>query len=162
MSTDTQENIFVRIIELPKVKMARSGPGRLDEFNRWWSAVVIHPQNNLCPRDFMWFNPQFNDLEWGFVLPENMQDTNGYAVFDFPGGLYAVAACKDEESDIGKTSGLIHQWVEQSGIFQVDPNLDPANLRYDMGHIITPINARETLGYHQMELFVPIVYTGKK
>jgi hypothetical protein len=32
--------------------------------------------------------------------------------------------------------------------------------RYDMGHVITPLNAKETLGYHQMDLFVPIVYRG--
>ena len=157
MSEKTRDDIFVRIVELPKVKMARSGQGDLDAFARWWSAVVIHPQNNLCPRDFMWFNPQLNNLEWLFVLPENLDDTSGYDVFDFPGGLYAVAVCIDKESDIQRTGRLIHQWIAQSDFFEEDPNVNPANARYGMCHIITPITVKETIGYDQMDLFEPIV-----
>jgi hypothetical protein len=157
MSENTEEKIFVRIIELPKVKAARSGQGNLDAFDRWWSAIEVNPQSDLHPRDFMWFNPQLNDLEWLYFLPEDLEDAGGYEVFEFPGGLYAVAACKDEESEIERTGRLIHQWVAQSDIFQVDPNVDTANPRYEMGHVITPKNAKDTIGYHQMDLYVPIV-----
>lgn len=106
----------------------------------------------------MWFNPQFNDLEWLFVLPEKLEDTSGYEVFNFPGGLYAVAACKDEEEEINQTSRPLHEWIAQSEFFKVDPNANASNPRYDMGHVITPKNAKETFGYHQMDLFVPIVH----
>jgi hypothetical protein len=161
VSEKKQEKIFIRIIELPKVKMARSGPGNLNVFDQWWSSIKINPQNNLCPRDFLWFKPQLNDLDWLFVLPENLEDTAGFDVFDFPGGLFAVATTIDSEENIGETSALIHQWISQSEFFDEDPNLDPQNPRYDMGRITTPVNAKATIGYHQMELWVPIVYKNK-
>lgn len=157
MSENTPKEIFVRIIELPAVKMARSGTTDLDAFDRWWSSIQINPQNDLSPRDFMWFNPQTNNLEWLFVLPENLERTNGYEVFDFPGGLYAVAACMDEEEEINQTSGLIHEWIAQSELFEEEPNTNASNPRYEMGHVITPKNAKEIIGHHQLDLFVPIV-----
>lgn len=106
----------------------------------------------------MWFNPQLNDFEWLYAIPEGLEDTGGYEVFDFPGGLYAVAACKDEGAEIEKTNKLIHEWIARSDVFAETPQVNNASTRYDMGHIITPQNAKETIGYHQMDLFVPIVY----
>lgn len=60
----------IRIVSLPSVKMARSGQGKLDAFDKWFSSVIV-PQN-LFPRDFMWFNPAFHDFEWLFAIPEGM------------------------------------------------------------------------------------------
>ncbi len=154
MTADEPSSIYVRIIELPPVRMARSGSGDLEAFDRWWSTDFNQRNNQLCPRDFMWYNPQLGSLEWLYALPEGLNDTAGYEVFDFPGGLYAVAACKDEDAEIEKTSKLIHTWVEKSGIFEEAPE---SSGRYEMGHVITPRNAREIMGYHQMDLFVPIV-----
>lgn len=155
MSVNGQEPIFVRIIELPSVRMVRSGRGDLEVFNQWWSALDAQLRHKLCPQDFMWFNPQLGNLEWLYVLPEGVTDTAGYEVFDFPGGLYAVAACQDEDAEIEKTSKLIRQWVEQSTPFTEAP---ASSGRYEMGHVITPLNAKQTLGYHQMDVFIPLVY----
>jgi hypothetical protein len=154
MSATDQGSIFVRIIELPPVKMARSGSGDLEAFNQWWSADFNQRNNQLSPQDFMWFNPQLGNLEWLYVLPEGLSGTAGYEVFDFPGGLYAVAACKDQDAEIEKTSIQIRKWVEGSGIFEKAPE---SSGRFEMGHVITPRNAKQTLGYHQMDLFIPIV-----
>ncbi len=126
MSKNTPEKRFLSgLLSCPTVKMARSGQKDLEDFDQWWSSVVIHPQNNLCPRDFMWFNPRLNNLEWLFVLPENLEVTRDYEVFNFPGGLYAVAACKDDEEvrNRNKTSRLIHEWIAQCELFEEDPNL---------------------------------------
>jgi len=158
MSANAQEFPFVRIIELPAVKMVRSGTGNLETFNQWWSAVAAQDKSSLFPRDFMWFNPQLGDMEWLYASPQGMNDTGGYAVFDFPGGLFAVAACNDNDEDIQKTSGLIHEWVAQSEVFGEVSNEDSPNPRYEMGHVITPLNSKEIMGYHQMDLFVPVVW----
>jgi RNA polymerase sigma factor (sigma-70 family) len=157
MSGSEQAAVFVRIIELPPVRMARSGRGNLDAFDKWWSSIAAQQRDILFPQDFMWFNPELSDFEWLYVLPEGVEDTGGYEVFDFPGGLYAVAACRDEGEDIGTTNQLIHQWIAQSEVFAEVPG-DGADARYDMGHVITPRDVKETLGYHQMDLFVPIVH----
>jgi hypothetical protein len=164
MTSDDQAGIFVRIVELPSVRMARSGGKDLGEFDRWWSAVSAQDRISLFPRDFMWWNPRLNADEWLYALPlaaetGSLVDSGGYEVFDFPGGLYAVAACKDENSEIEKTSKLIHEWIARSEIFAEAP-VDESNPRYEMGHVITPINAKEMMGHHQLDLFVPIVYRG--
>ena len=158
MSTNGQETIFVRIIELPPVRMARSGSRSLDEFDRWWTAVAAQDKNSLFPRDFMWFNPQLNKDEWLYALPAGVGDSGGYEVFDFPGGLYAVAACKDEGPDIERIEKLIHEWIARSDVFEVAPSETGPNARYDMGRVITPRNAKEMMGYHQLDFYVPIVY----
>ena len=154
ISPSGQEAPFIRIIELPRIRMARSGTGDLDAFDQWWSAAAAQDKYSLFPRDFLWHNPQLDSFEWLYALPPGLEDTGGYEVFDFPGGLYAVAACTDDGPDIERTNKLIHEWVAQSEIFAEDKT----NTRYDMGHVITPPNAKETMGYHQMDLFVPIVY----
>jgi hypothetical protein len=161
MSSGDREPVFVRIIELPPVRMVRSGSGDLDAFDKWWSGIAAQDRSSLFPKDFMWFNPQLNSLEWLYVLPEGLEDTGGYKVLDFPGGLYAVAACKDAQPDINRTNRLIHEWVAQSEIFVESTEANDPHARYDMGHVITPMNAKETMGYHQMDLFVPIVYRNR-
>ena len=102
----------------------------------------------------MWFNPKLGNLEWLYVLEEGVTDTAGYEVFDFPGGLYAVAACKDEDPETEETTQLIRQWVTASERFALAPE---SSGRYEMAHVITPLNGKELLGYHQLDLFIPIV-----
>jgi len=158
MASSDQGSVFVRIIELPPVRMVRSGSGDLDAFDKWWGTIAAQDRGSLFPKDFMWFNPELKSLEWLYVLPEGLEDTGGYEVFDFPGGLYAVAACRDAQPDINTTNRLIHEWVAQSDIFEESTEANDPHTRYEMGHVITPVDAKETIGYHQMDLFVPIVY----
>jgi len=157
MTTNDQKSIFVRILEIPPVRMARSGGRNLEEFDQWWSTVDSQLTHKLSPQDFMWFNPQLGDFEWLYVLPDGITDIAGYEVFEFPGGLYAVAACQDDDPEIERTSKQIHQWIEQSQMFKKAPE---SSGRYEMGHVITPKNAKGFLGYHQMDLFIPIVLKG--
>src|SRR5512134_1485169 len=121
MISDNQAGIFVRVVELPRVKMARSGGKGLGEFNRWWSAIAAQDRISLFPRDFMWWNPRLQGNEWLYALPYSAGpggevDAGGYEVFDFAGGLYAVAACKDENADIERLSKQIHEWIARSEV----------------------------------------------
>lgn len=143
----------IKIVKLPRVKMARSGNTDLDIFDKWWSAIDI--EQTLFPRDFMWFNPRINAFEWLFTIPENLVDTNGYEVFEFPGGLYAVATALDEGEEIGRINKCIHKWVNESCDYEYD-NGNSFEERYDMGHVVTPPEA----SIRQMDLFIPIVKKG--
>lgn len=158
--TTDRGTIVIRIIELPAVRMARSGHYDLEAFSVWWSAIKVPAAGDLCPRDFMWFNPALQADEWLYVLPDGMVDSGGFDVFDFPGGVYAVATCADDISqpdNVTAVDMLIHQWIAQSDVFDEEPNHDPAKLRYDMAHVITPKSAQQAMSYAQMDLFVPIV-----
>ena len=141
----------IRIIMLPKLRMARSGKSDLEGFHKWWSSVEV--EQSLFPRDFMWYNTRLECFEWLFAIPENLTDTNGYEVFYFPGGLYAVAIAYDEGEEIGRINGLIRKWVNESEEFQVSSSSNDIHERYDMGHIVSPEGSKRP----QMDLFVPIV-----
>lgn len=141
----------VRVIMLPKIKMVRSGSSDLDAFDAWWSQVDV--PTSMFPRDFMWYNALDQHFEWLYALPESMTDTNGYEVFDFPGGLYAVATAYDEGEEIGRVNGLVHKWVDQHPSYYVSSEENDKNCRYDMGHIITPPGIERP----QMDVFIPIV-----
>ncbi|MEO3944518.1 MerR family transcriptional regulator [Gorillibacterium sp. CAU 1737] len=144
----------IRILTLPPVRMARSGKKGLEPFDRWFSA--IHPPQNLFPRDFMWFNPVLNDFEWLFAIPEGMTDTNGFEVFDFPGGLYAAAVAFDDD-DINRVNTFVHKWAEASEVYAVSTLENDEAERYDMGHIIGSMEDAEGNRREQMDLFIPIV-----
>lgn len=141
----------IRIIMLPEVKMARSGNTDLGEFDKWWSSILV--EQSLFPRDFMWYNTKLNCFEWLFTIPESMTDTNGYEVFNFPGGLYAVATAYDEGEEIGRINRLIHKWVDESEEFEVSNSSNDKDERYDMGHVVSPMEIYRS----QMDLFIPIV-----
>ncbi|HEY0867234.1 MAG TPA: hypothetical protein VGE01_07645 [Fimbriimonas sp.] len=147
---------FVRIIELPAVRMVRSGTSPLGEFDAWWSSIPVPPRSNLCPRDWMWFNPLNRALEWLYVLPEGFQDTGGFEEFDFPGGLYAVAACRDDEASMAEASRAIRAWLAKSSVFEEDLTTTGPGARHEMGRVTTPVNAKQTLGYHQADIYVLI------
>ncbi len=144
----------VRVIKLPPVKMACSGEAELEVFDRWFSS--IDTGHYLTPRDFMWFNARTNRFEWLFALTHGMEDTGGFEVISFPGGLYAVASAIDGD-EIPKVNALIHKWVDQNEHFEVSTSANDPHERYDMGHIFTPKVFKECTGYHMMDLFVPIV-----
>lgn len=144
----------IRVVCLPRLTMARSGNSDLNEFDRWWSGVDVG--SSIFPRDFMWYNEKRNCFEWLFAIPDGLSDTNGYEVFDFPGGLYAVATAIDGD-EINKVNRLIHKWAEENEFFEPANAGNDASERYDMGHIVTPPIFQEKTGYHLMDLFVPIV-----
>jgi DNA-binding transcriptional MerR regulator len=144
----------VRVIRIPSVLMARSGEAELETFDHWFSSVDT--SHYLTPRDFMWFNARTKRFEWLFALTQGMEDTAGFEVFSFPGGLYAVAPAIDGD-EIPKVNALIHKWVDQHEHFEVSTSANDPHERYDMGHIFTPKVFKECTGYHMMDLFVPIV-----
>ena len=62
----------VRIIEIPKMKAAYSGPltdeARFEAFNTWFSRFHAALPCELFPRDFMWYNERIGAQEWFYAL----------------------------------------------------------------------------------------------
>lgn len=141
----------IRIIEFSDMRMARSGNTDLNVFDEWWSNVKV--TQSMFPRDFMWHNTRIKCFEWLFVIPDDMRDANGYEVFDFPKGLYAVATAYDEGEEINRINTLVHKWVHDSDDYKEDIGENDKNERYDLGHVITPMG----ISRPQMDLFIPIV-----
>ena len=138
----------VRIIELPIVKAAYSGPltdeRRFEAFVRWFSAYHASLPGELYPRDFMWYNERLGAREWFYALPAGArtEDLGGFEAVDLPGGLFAVAACANADLDgaadwLGTRAELL-QWAVESAVFCPYRNGEGRRERYPMFHIVSP------------------------
>jgi len=151
----------VRVIELPTCRMVTSGPATADptafgRFDEWFSAYDKTRADRFYPRDFMWCSPE-GSFEWGYAVAEVPEDTGGFGVIDFPGGLYAVAISVDANGrDHNRVYKGIQKWVRRSGCFA----LDETDKRRSLGNITSPPAARDAMGYHQMDLYFPIRVKG--
>ena len=147
----------VRIIELPACKMVWSGacPGssetseneKLRQFCEWWGAADALRRDRFFARDFMWYDREGQGYAWGLALTEGLEDTGGYEVIDFPGGLYAVANYSGDAADVCRSTA---KWIGRSGCFTADAG------REGMIHFINTPAAAEAMGYGQYDLYLPI------
>lgn len=81
-------------------------------------------------------------------------DPCGFEIVDFEGVLYAAAVSIDGDDEDGEpVYNGIKEWVKNSGCFEFDER--PGHYCM-MFNIITPPEAKEAMGYEQLEIFVPI------
>lgn len=89
---------------------------------------------------------------WLYFLEDwvTENDTNGYEIIEFEGGLYANAVSIDGDDDInGRVYMGIKTWVENSG-FEIDERVG----HQTMCHMIVGEEMNRGLGYKH--IFVPI------
>jgi len=153
----------IRIIELPRCKMVSSGcsteedpfaeDGLLMRFDRWWSSLDAERPDKFFSRDFMWFDCVNNGLVWYYAANPVPEDTKGFEVVEFSGGLYATAVSRDgDDEDGNRVVNNIKKWIEDSGCFEFDSSRGHNEL---FNHI-TPKVAADALSYSQLEIYVPI------
>jgi len=127
--------------------------GKLSLFNRWWSQIDSERTEKFYPRDFLWYDREARKLVWYYALPDGMEDTGGYQVVDFEGGMYvAHISTNGDEADGEQVYRDIKKWVAESGCFELDER--PGH--YDLCHVTTPKAAQEAMGYSQLDIYVPI------
>lgn len=150
----------IRVIKFPKMKMISSGLIRdmkeFDEFDNWWSGIDIN--NYITPRDFLYFDDDEKCMIWLFAPPENFNNTSKYKFVDFQGGLYAVCTSKDGDGvDMEQSKTAMRKWIESSECFEESTESNDICKRYELGHVCTPKVFKEKMGYHLMDIFIPIV-----
>lgn len=138
---------YVRIVEIPKMKAAYSGPltdeAAFEAFNTWFSGFHASLSCELFPRDFMWYNERLGAQEWFYALPQGAEtDFKEFEIVDLPHGLFAVAPCLDADldgaADWMKTREELIEWAESSEKFRPYRNGPGKRERYPMFHIISP------------------------
>lgn len=153
----------IRIVELPKCRVVSSGcsteenpfadDSALMRFDRWWSTFDAERQDKFFHRDFMWFDHKKGGLVWYYAACPMPEDTQGFEVVEFPGGLYAAAVSRDgDDEDGNRVRKTIGEWINDCGRLEFDPTRG----HNELFHVITSKVAAETLGYSQMEIFVPV------
>lgn len=151
----------VRIVQLPKCKMATSGTpdntySAVWKFSDWWGEYdkKRHATNlAYAPMDFLYDDGGF---VWMMMVEDDAtsEDCGGYEVIDFEGGIYAVCTSIDGDGESNElVCKKIEKWIENTG-FEIRSKADGYHY---MGHMINPSDEiLKGLGYHQFEVFIPV------
>lgn len=149
----------VRIIQLNPFKAFSSGVDTVDNvmgaFQQWQEE-----HNHLVKKmmygapDFLWFEEDMKAV-WIWAVEDwvTEEDTAPYEFIEFEGGLYAAAMSVDGDDDIGgRVYTGIQKWLETSGF-----ELDERPGHRTMCHMLNPTDEiKDALGYHQLDIYVPI------
>jgi hypothetical protein len=150
-----------RVIFIPPFKAVSSGVdkdfdfsenGVLGRFNEFFSKLKPKSEDSFTPRDFLYYDVEKGGLVWIYALTDYI-DPEGYETFGFEGGYYVSYHYKDgdnEENERLYKEALL--WIEESESFELDQRKD----HYAMGHIITPPEVINAIGYAQMESYIPV------
>ncbi|NLM85946.1 MAG: AraC family transcriptional regulator [Clostridiales bacterium] len=139
---------MVRMYEIPACRMVSSGTanwgeGVLEKFDAWFSTQP----REAFPRDYLYWNE--TGFCWLYRLYEGQKAPEGFEAVDFPGGLYAVVTGIDQQTDMDALNAAVDEFLAKHGM-ERDPG------RQQLGNIITPPQARELLGYSQMDYYAPV------
>lgn len=154
----------VRIVELPPMKAAYSGPltdgEKFEAFNKWFSEYHAALKNELYPRDFMRYNERLGAREWFYALPDNAEVPDGrFDTVELPCGLFAVASCLDADldgaADWMATREALLAWAADSRLFKPYENAPGKPERYPMFHIVSPGRLFER-GISVEDMYLPI------
>ncbi len=154
----------VRIIQINPFKAFSSGLDTIDNvmgtFQQWQEE-----HNHLVKKlmygapDFLWFEEDMRAV-WIWAVEDWVTevDVEPYEIIEFKGGLYAAAMSVDGDDDIsGRVYEGIKKWLDTSG-FELDERPD----RRTLCHIVNPTDEINTaLGYHQLDIYVPIKIRSK-
>ena len=149
----------IRIIELPRCKAVTyfyppgdpAGDEGLDSFTDWWIEFDNTRADRCFQRDFSMVDE--NDATNIFyLLSDDAEIDCEYKVVDFEGGLYAALASDINSFDIDGAVKIINDWVNSSGVFELDERAG----HYVLNQTITPQILNERFGFLQFEAYVPI------
>lgn len=163
--------ITVRIIEIPQMKVAYSGPlvdeKTFNRFNNWFSKYFAELECELTPRDFMLYNEEKQQTEWLFAMPENAAagGAEGFQIIDYRFGLYAVASCRDADLDNAAdwmaTKSEIEDFVNKSELFELDYAASGRPARYPLFRIASPPRLIP-LGVCEQDMYIPIALKSER
>lgn len=154
----------VRVIQINPFKAFSSGLDTIDNvmgtFQQWQEE-----HNHLVKKliygapDFLWFEEDMRAV-WVWAVEDwvTEADVEPYELIEFKGGLYAAAMSVDGDDDInGRVYEGIKKWLETSGF-----ELDERPGHRTLCHMVNPTDEiKAALGYHQLDIYVPIKVRGK-
>ncbi len=154
----------VRVIQINPFKAYSSGLDTIDNvmgtFQQW------QEEHNHLVKKLMYGAPDFLSFEedmravWIWAVEDwvTEADVEPYEFIEFKGGLYAAAMSVDGDDDInGRVYEGIKKWLETSGF-----ELDERPGHRTLCHMVNPTDEiKAALGYHQLDIYVPIKVRGK-
>ena len=111
----------IRIVELSACRMITSGSGdekTIRRFQNLWGKLDKQRKDRFFPRDFMVHvaPPGTGPAVWWYAIEDwvSEEDTDGFEIFTFEGGLFATAITHDWVSNILiKAYNNINDWLAE-------------------------------------------------
>jgi hypothetical protein len=163
-------DITAKLKKAPEVRVLRANPFRavtsgiistdilFGAFDKWVNEHRHLLKTNLYGSGLTWINVSKDGRHYGemiYAVEDGISDVDvaPYKLFDYTGGLYAVAVSIDEDQEsLLDVYNMILRWIDNS------------NFEYEARHecemLMTMLNPddviKQALGYHQLEVHVPI------
>ncbi|WP_202707456.1 MerR family transcriptional regulator [Sporosalibacterium faouarense] len=121
----------------------------------------VHLYKNVIFDCFDFLLPKNDKAEWICAVKDGVTnaDVSPFKLFDFKGGLYAMAVSIDEDNEsIHKVEDKVRQWIENTN-FELDKG---RNVMFNMPYLyedgkdIAYKDIEKGLGYKQMQRYFPI------
>jgi len=150
----------ILLVEMPPCRMVTSGPlsdeQELNRFNAMWMGLASRIADSINPRDFMYHDAKRNQSVWMFLVEHWMseEDTDGYKIISYPGGLFASALADSwEYSEYDRITKGIKRWLSRQEHVELDE--DPQ--RHLLYHFAGPHSAQmKAWNYGKVRYFVPM------
>ena len=149
----------IRIVNLPACRMITSGSGddeTMSRFEKLWNKLDKQRKDKFFPRDFgaHVVPPEIDPAAvWWYAIEDwvSEEDTEGFEIFTFEGGLFATAITHDWDSNIlVKAYNNINDWLSEHDKLMYDDR--PGH--HVMFNALGP--NKNLLGYQQAEYYFPI------
>ncbi len=148
----------IRIVQLSACRMITSGSGDEETIRRFenvWNKLDEQRKDRFFPRDFMVHvaPPGTGPAVWWYAIEDwvSEEDTDGFEIFTFEGGLFATAVTHDWDANtLVKAYNNINEWLAEHDRLMYDDR--PGH--HVMFHAFGP--HKNLLGYQQAEYYFPI------
>lgn len=154
----------ILIVEMPPCRMVTSGlledENEFNHFDAMWMRLGSRIADKVNPRDYMYYDAENQKSVWLFMLEDWMtaDDTEGYDIITFDGGLYAaVLADSWEYSEYERVNKGVMKWLAR----QEHLELDEASDRHMLHHFAGPHSEQmKEWDYGKVRYFIPVKATG--
>lgn len=156
----------VMVVRIPKFKAVTSGVQTWEDmfkeggymFQLWQHT---HLYKSIIFDCFDFLVSKNDKAEWICAVKDDVknEDVDSFRLFDFPGGVYAMAVSIDEDNEsISKVEEKVGRWIENTN-FEFDKERDVMfNMPYlyEEGRDPVYMEIEQGLGYKQMQRYFPI------
>lgn len=156
----------IMVIRIPEFRAVTVGDQSWEDLfksggymNQLWRHVPLY--KNVIFDCFDFLLPKNDKAEWICAVKDDVteEDVSPFNLFDFPGGLYAMAVSIDEDNEsINKVAEKVGRWIGSTN-FELDNSRDVMfNMPYlyEDGRDAAYQDIEKGLGYKQMQRYFPI------
>lgn len=156
----------IMVVKIPEFKAITSGVQSWGDMFKYGGYMYqlwqyLHLYKSVIFDCFDFLLSIDDKAEWICAVKDDVSsvDVGPFTLFDFPGGLYAMAVSIDEDNEsLNKVEDKVRRWIESTN-FELDKDrsvMFNMPYLYEDGRDIAYRDIEKGLGYKQMQRYFPI------